>query len=480
VKTDGEYIYAVSGNKVVILKAYPPDEARVLSQISLNGTIMGIFVNGDRMVVFEAETPPSLIYFYVISTSYYMSENAFIKVYDISDREAPLLKRDIALNGSYFSSRMIGDYVYAVINQPAYRYENEVNLPGIYSGGKVEVISPDEIYYANVSDIGYTFTTVVAINVQNDEQEPTHETFLLGATRCMYVSLNNIYVTFSGQWWWDVERTLIYRIHVEGDEIIGEASGNVTGSVLNQFSMDEHNGYFRIATTTGSWSTSSQNNVYVLDMNLNVAGKLEGLATGERIYSARFMGDRCYLVTFRQTDPFFVIDVGNPVEPKVLGYLKIPGFSSYLHPYDENHIIGIGKEGSNVKLSLFDVTNVTTPIETAKYVVEASWSDSSVLWDQKAFLFDKSKQLLALPISIGWNWYYSNSWQGAYVFNISLEQGLTLKGNITHQNGMNQFGSGLEVKRILYIDNVLYTISDKKIKLNSLENLEEINEVEIP
>jgi inhibitor of cysteine peptidase len=137
-----------------------------------------------------------------------------------------------------------------------------------------------------------------------------------------------------------------------------------------------------------------------------------------------------------------------------------------------------------VKLSLFDVTNVTAPTETAKYVVQADWSDSTVLMDHKAFLFDKPKQLLALPVSTSWIWvngekeYYSKGfWQGAYVFNVSLEQGFTLKGNITHQNGADQFESGLQVKRILYIDNVLYTISDKKIKINSLENLDEIKKV---
>jgi inhibitor of cysteine peptidase len=250
--------------------------------------------------------------------------------------------------------------------------------------------------------------------------------------------------------------------------------------VLNQFSMDEYNDFFRIATTKWT-SDGSINNLFILNMSLNVVGKLEDLAPGESIYSARFMGDRCYLVTFRQIDPFFVIDVGNPAEPKVLGYLKIPGFSGYLHPYDENHIIGIGKQDTNVKLSLFDVTNVTAPTEITKYIVQAYWSDSTVLWDHKAFLFDKSKQLLALPVSISGDWYDTKGfWQGAYVFNVSLEQDFTLKGNITHQSGADEFESGLQVKRILYIDNVLYTISDKKIKMNNLENLDLINEVNLP
>ncbi|MCP8320637.1 MAG: beta-propeller domain-containing protein, partial [archaeon] len=202
---------------------------------------------------------------------------------------------------------------------------------------------------------------------------------------------------------------------------------------------------------------------------------------GERIYSARFMGERCYLVTFRQVDPFFVIDLYNPAEPKVLGYLKISGFSGYLHPYDENHIIGVGIEENKVKLSLFDVTNVIAPIEKAKFVVPSDWSSTPVLYDHKAFLFDKSKQLLALPVSI-WsnmnNYEYNGTWQGAYIFSLSLEQGFTLKGNITHQSN-TQFESNLEVKRILYIENFLYTISDEKIKINSLEDLVFINGIEL-
>jgi inhibitor of cysteine peptidase len=210
------------------------------------------------------------------------------------------------------------------------------------------------------------------------------------------------------------------------------------------------------------------------------------LAPGEQIYSARFMGDRCYLVTFEQIDPFFVIDVANPTAPKVLGYLKIPGFSGYLHPYDNNHVIGIGEQDNSVKLSLFDVTDVTAPTETSKYIVEAEYSYSPVLYDHKAFLFDKTKQLLALPVSTnsflvrdGVRSGDSDYWQGAYIFDVSLEQGFVLEGTITHQSGTDQYEYGHSVQRILYIGDVLYTISDIQVKMNSLETLAEINEVEL-
>ncbi len=323
----------------------------------------------------------------------------------------------------------------------------------------------------------------------------------------MYVSLNNIYIAFP-----ENDNTLIYRIHIDENEIGIRASGDVPGYVLNQFSMDEHEGYFRIATTTGHIArsleeASSRNHVYVLDMNLDIVGKLEDLAPGEKIYSARFMGERCYLVTFRKVDPLFVIDLEDPRNPIVLGQLKITGYSDYLHPYDENHIIGIGKETEaaeegdfawyqGVKISLFDVSDVENPKEIDKYEIGDRGTDSPILRDHKALLFDKSKNLFVIPVLVaeideekypsGVPPYIHGDyvWQGAYVFDISLE-GLVLKGRITHLEDDTDlmksgyyFSSPYSVKRSLYIDNVLYTISDKKIKMNSLENLEEINEVE--
>jgi uncharacterized secreted protein with C-terminal beta-propeller domain len=199
--------------------------------------------------------------------------------------------------------------------------------------------------------------------------------------------------------------------------------------------------------------------------------------------SARFIGNRCYLSTsVRRKDPFFVIDVENATEPKILGYLKIPGFTTYMHPYDESHIIGVGRDENNsVKISLFDVSNVSTPVEIDMYSVGGVWSDTLVLTEHKAFLFDKSKDLLAIPVSIG---YYGDKywqWQGLYVFNITLSRGIILRGNITHQeDGGIYWDSTYWVKRALYIENVLYTVSDKKIKMNSLEDLTDIKEIQLP
>ncbi len=493
VKTDedGKHLYVVSSNNVYILKAYPPKEAKVLSKITLNETHnVNIYVNGDKLAVLGD-------YFAPIHTYYTYTGEASIKVYNISDKTSPILTRNLSLNGTLSGSRMIGNYIYATVNQLAVQSNNNktdfVILPKISSGDTVKEVQATEIRYINVPDVSYYFTTVIAVNIMNDAQEPTHETFLTGFTACMYVSQSNMYLAVPNTNAWSPlevidparEGTFIYRVKLDEEKIVFEAEGNVSGYVLNQFSMDEYNGFFRIATT--KWTNDgTKNKLYILNMNLNIVGELElkGLRQRERIYSARFMSDRCYLVTFEQVDPFFVIDISIPTEPKELGRLKIPGFSGYLHPYDKNYIIGIGKQDNDVKLSLFNVTNVTAPTETAKFIVSGDWSDSTVLTDHKAFLFDKSKQVLALPVSIsfmGSQYYTKNYWQGAYVFNITLSDGFVLRGNVTHQeNSVNGGESGYQVKRTLYIENVLYTVSNKKIKMNSLENLALLEEIELP
>ncbi|VVB61139.1 Beta propeller domain protein [uncultured archaeon] len=226
--------------------------------------------------------------------------------------------------------------------------------------------------------------------------------------------------------------------------------------------------------------------------------KLEDLASGERIYSVRFLGDKAYMVTFRQTDPLFVIDLSAPENPKVLGYLKIPGVSDYLHPYDETHIIGLGRDATEegrirgMKLAIFDVSDFSNPKEISKYIIGEQGTYSEALSDHKAFLFSKEKNLLVIPVSeyrpikaAGQDYWQGKYEQAAYVFNIDLTNGISLKGKITHQNATdskneNYYDYNSQIKRSLYIDNVLYTISQKMIKMNALDNLDEINKVELP
>lgn len=598
VKTDGEYIYVVSGNNVTIIKAYPPKEARVVSKISLNGSISGIYINDEKLALIHNEYTIYLLYGggivedsvgvgtvevldgkviegtdadelaeatdetkentvneepvnengtdpSVPSTNSSTTQNepskpeeptilpiepivwepptTSIKVYDISDKANPKLTRDFSIDGNYFNSRMIGDYIYFIATMYTYRTATDVALPRVHIGDETETIPANEIYYSNLSDNSYSFTTIVALNIMDDSQVPNHETIVLGGTSAIYASQNNIYLTFLDYSWQENEtpKTTIHRAKIDEDSITFVAAGEVPGQILNQFSMDENGNYFRIATTiyTFNWRTfdgresfaevpTNKNNVYVLDMDLNIVGKLENLAPGEQIYSARFLGNKLYLVTFRNIDPLFVIDLSDPTSPTVLGELKVTGYSGYLHIYDENHVMGIGKETEydakedfawylGLKISLFDVSDVSNPVEVAKYEIGDRGTDSPILHDHKSLLFDKEKNLLVIPVSVAEidenqyegeipDWAYGEHvWQGAYVFDMSLD-GIELRGRITHiedgtfNGGYYYYGySSYMVQRSLYIEDVLYTISNMKVKMNNLENLAEINEIEL-
>jgi inhibitor of cysteine peptidase len=261
--------------------------------------------------------------------------------------------------------------------------------------------------------------------------------------------------------------------------------------------MDEYKNNLRVATTSNVYTRTGSytyNNVYVLDGKMDTIGSLTHIAEQETIYSTRFLGDRLYMVTFKRIDPFFVIDLSNPENPKILGKLKIPGYSDYLHPYDGTHIIGIGKETttnewggvstSGVKLALFDVSDVANPKQLDKVQIGDAGSDSAALTDHHAFLFDKGKNLLVIPVravstqQVTKGDYYNNQqqiWYGAYVFGLTPETGFDLKGTVQHGSGDNGYyyygSSSSDVKRSLYIGNVLYTISPKQIKANALDNI---------
>ena len=537
VKTDGEYIYLVTGNNISILRAYPADQAQLVSTISISDmTPVGIFVNGDRLAVLGTQ---SIMSQQLINGTdvYFTNTTTTAQIYDISNRADPKLLTTFTTSGSYFGSRMIGDFVYLIASEPAFYIDQPesnvtidmVNIPKLGVNGNIAEVPPSEIYYSNTTDNYFVFTTIVALNIQNTAETPSYKTLTLGGTSAIYVSLNNIYITFPEQ-----NQTLIYRVHIENSIINPEAKGEVPGSVLNQYSMDEYDDYFRIATTNTTWTTgminvtgtptvagqainttgifaivqltapTTEHNVYILDQNLNILGKLENIAPNENLDAARFVGNRCYLVTFQNTDPLFVIDLTDPTEPAMLGNLSIPGYSDYLYPYDDNHLIGVGKETveadqgyfawyQGIKVALFDVSNVSNPIQMANYTIGDRGSDSPVLSDPKAFLFDKSQNLLVIPVLVATinqsqypngevppSAYGQPVWQGAYVFNLTLSEGLIFRGGITQiDDDINISNSNYYVQRSLYIDNVLYTVSNAEVQLNSLDDLTFIKEINI-
>jgi len=256
----------------------------------------------------------------------------------------------------------------------------------------------------------------------------------------------------------DFERTGITRISVKSLKV--QATGNVPGRPLNQFSLDEYKGNLRIATTVNARfffgaSASSENDVYVLSNALEKIGSLTGLGLTERIYATRFVEDKGYLVTFRQTDPFYVLDLSVPTKPEMKGELKIPGFSSYLHPITKDLILGVGRENNDTKLSLFDVSSSRNPIEKAKYTLSESWSE--VQNTHHAFLLDKENKVFFMPAG-----------NNAFIFSYDNNE-LKLKRAVTNVNA----------RRALYIDNYLYIIGDQKIVILDESDWKEVNALEL-
>lgn len=303
----------------------------------------------------------------------------------------------------------------------------------------------------------------------------------------------------------DFEKTVIHKIGINADKLEYLARGEVVGQALNQFSMDEYGDYFRIATTRNQqWSRfspapmDSYSNVYVLDGSLKLAGKLENLATTERIYAARFLGDRLYLVTFKQTDPLFVIDLKDPAKPAVLGALKIPGFSNYLHPVDKDgvRLIGLGREAEELpdgnvrikglKLSLFDFSDLAQPREVDSYLIGDERSDSIALSDHRAFLFSATKDVLSVPVVLR-DENYRPTFGGALVFSLA-DDGFRLRGRLDHSGGgtynQSDYWNGYRyydntVKRSLYIGDNLFTFSNKYLQAHSLNDLSPVGLVEL-
>lgn len=547
VKTDGKYVYLVKESTVRVVQAYPVEEMKELSRVTFDDANFypnDMFVDGERLVVignsYDSIYPGPMpvedgaVSSKMIVPDYYSTGLTKVFVFDLKDKNNISVLRELSFEGNYDSSRKVDDMVYVVVNKPEYRYyimedeikENEI-LP-LYSDSVTEEVAPiapcDQIrYFPGVENTNYMVVAGIPIN---DPQAQISEEVVLGSSGNIYASRENLYVAEEKYPWFYYgegevkEETVIHKFNLGRTDIKYFGKGQVPGHILNQFSMDEYQGNFRIATTVGDvWNTEnlSQNNLYVLNQDLKEVGSLTGIAPGEKIYSVRFMGGKAYMVTFKKIDPFFVLDVSEPTNPKVLGKLKIPGYSDYLHPYDENHIIGFGKEAvdastdetemrdldfawyQGMKVAMFDVTDVSNPVELHKIVIGDRGTESELLYNHKALLFDKEKGLMAFPVSLAElpesvkndssvpsNSYGDHVYQGAYVYNVSVENGFQLKGRITHYtdnevedlSGYYWYGDK-DINRILYIGDYLYTVSRGMVKANGLEDLADVKSVEL-
>lgn len=419
-------------------------------------------------------------------------------VYDISNKETPKIIREVGLDGNYMNSRMIGDNVFIISRKAVYYYdgiEEEELLPRVQDSiteQKTRSIDCTDIaYFIGTDDKNYML--IGGFNINNNE-EISVETFF-GASEDVYASENNLYLSqtvYDNNW---NANTTIYKFSLTGSQIVLQAKGEVEGYLNNQFSMDEYEGNLRLATTytiregeeeivgdadgvpiTKVPEIKYSNRLYVLDKNLKEIGRIDDLAKDEQIYSVRFIGKIGYIVTFKQIDPLFVIDLSDPTNPQIKGELKIPGYSSYLHPYDENHIIGIGYNtksnghggitNDNMKMSMFDVSDVENPKEMFSIDIGTEYVHSEILYNHKSLFYKKSDNLIGFPVSY-------DSQNRLEIFKIDLENGFEKYAEILNNKDFN----GIE--RAIYIEDTLYTLHYNGIISYNLNTFEKLNELEL-
>ena len=520
-KTDGKYIYYLINhsntksyeNKNVI-KIIDVDSRKVISEININEEgykylyASEMYLYNNKLIVMETRVNNK-------DEKKESTTETVAVIYNIENKDNIQKEREVISVGDYTDSRMIEDNLYIisqkynnmynyVYNDVTGNYEEqevEIELPtykDTISGDNYKTIECTDIYYIKGSEDS-SYTLVTAVNI-NKNEEANVETFL-GLGNEIYCSENNIYVAKAkydsqysrvfGTYDYNSE-TDIFKFKLLDNNIEFLGKGTVNGTVLNQFSMDEYNGYFRIATTGYNEKNDTVNNVFILDENLKEVGSIKGLAEGEKIYSVRFMNDIGYVVTFEQVDPLFVIDLKDPVNPEIKGELKIPGYSSYLHPYDDTHIIGIGmntevtKYGSvttkGIKISMFDVSDLNNPKELFNTILGKNYGYSEALNNHKAVLCSKEKELLALPANIS-DESYDDTFNGAIIFKVDLENNkfveeIKVKSEkIKSENSSYKYND--EIRRIIYIGDYLYTLADTNVNIIDIDTYKVIDKIEL-
>lgn len=549
--SDDGYIYQIYNNQVRIIKAFPLAELNQTASIDFpdsNFYPSGLYSQQGKLVIIGTawqnlvqSHKPIISYGWWGWWNQYSQTRAL--VYDMSDQSQPKLERDLAIDGDYLDSRRIANTLYFVTRTyPRYYMYGALDttmamkpanmLPTISDkqagkNTKKLLALKDITYFPDFVEPDYV--VVASINLQQPAEEAITKAYL-GAGEIVYASTKNLYLSASNYSFNTDPNTAnttistrIFKFAIQNGQIDFASAGEVAGTVLNQFSMDEQGDYFRIATTTQSWfsdSSQSHNSLFVLNNAMKTVGKLENLAAGEQVYATRFLGDRCYIVTFRLVDPLFAIDLSNPQQPTVMGELKIPGYSNYLHPYDATHLIGFGKDAAvynseqvnsdqfwaggsafyqGLKLALFDVADMKNPKELYSITIGDRGTNSPLLWTHKALYWDSEQHLFGFPVEVyqlaqGFDatqpWLYGlPSYQGAYVYQVTPEAGFTLKAKLSqipdtitpHYENYYGYSYGywdttaynLFIDRLLRIDSNLYTLSNSQVNVYDLVNYQE-------
>ena len=472
IKTDGDMIYYVSSGGFYIVKSdkgklslvsktekeyvnpceiYIKDNKIILISQKRIGTTR--IVNGKKIIADESYDDKNY--------------NVFVEVIDVADKANPKVISTYKQNGEYVSSRLIDNNLYIsstyenMDDEPA-KDDSEIEkyIPSYSINEKKEYIKPEDICIPqNCTSTEYSI--LAGLDISSQDMLVSMKA-VLGYQGTVYCSKDNFYI--AGTRWNDSEpKTSIARFSIDKGKVEHNGYGEVNGGVNDQFSMDEYDGYFRIATTSTKRSETA-NNVYVLDKDMKTVGKLEGLAKNESIQSARFENEMLYLVTFEQRDPLFKIDLSNPEKPKVIDSLKINGYSSYLVNYGDGKLLGFGVDADDngnqtgLKLSMFakdDKGNVKE-IVSKPLGSDLQGAYSQAINDHKALLIDEKKNIIGIPVNFydGVDYCYRY-----YLFKYTDADGFVEIGHVEAHQSSEQF----PFIRGMYIGDKVYVFSDASI-----------------
>ncbi len=534
VKNDDKYIYVLRSPYFLMYKAWPAKELKLVGQHKLDGNLTEMFVHNQKVVVFATVNSAQKS-----STSSQIYGVTQITVLDISTPESPKELRQVTIEGSYKTSRRVGSMVRVVVHSPlrnpiaatqrssssldpwtqkitklgnAQAYNQALSTTKLHDWLPTfkEKISKDgatqEInttpadcsnFHSPSNDAGLGLLTLWSMDMDQPTRMITPTT-MVSAYHQTYASAQSLYVATQPLWQGTQVNSHLHKFDTNTKERAKyAASGKFQGQLLNQFSMDEHNDHLRVAVTTNT-QVATTNDILIFQQQadeLKEVGAVRGLAPGERIYAVRFMGDRGYIVTFRQVDPLFTLDLSKPNAPKAMGELKIPGFSTYLHPLDKDHLLSIGVDGNNfgtngnLQLALFDVTDFKNPVQKHKLSIPTDqWNNDEALYNHKAFQYYAYKKVLAIPLT-GYQtsrsqYDYRNWTSQMMLYNIDIEEGITAAGNVDHKDLIAEAMSGqkesssykygnntFKMRRAVFMENTLFSISMVGIMANDLSQL---------
>ena len=477
VKTDGKNLYVVNGEKINIVGA-GSTEMELLAQIEPEeGSYPSeVYAQDGYLAVVYTKSE------YSDGTNGYdgyYRDYTCADVYDVSNPEEPEKIGGITQSGYFNTMRIRGGYVYLLSSFYADTGAARGNQPAYIPEVQGKLISTDCIYMPQ-GRMGNSYTVISSFDL-DDPEGHTDSKAVFGNTGICYVSTENIYITESiyGVSDSDVNQTSIRKVSYGEGILEGAGQTKLSGVLNDSFSIDEYDGYLRLVTTVTKTEgqtrgivpllapePSESNSLYVLDENLKIVGEIRDLAEGESVYSARFMGKTGYFVTFRQVDPLFSVDLSDPAAPKILGELKIPGFSEYLHPYGDGLLLGIGMDvdesgvtTEGVKLSMFDISDPSDVREVQKYVIEDMYGTD--VYDYRSVFADVEKNLF------GFTAYGSG--QKYYIFSYDENKGFRQEFERT----LGGYGS----TRGLYIGDRFYLVSGNTIEAYALDGFEKVGDL---